>query len=146
MQLKDIIYEDVKKAMREDKRKLGILRLVTAAIKQIEVDEKIIVDDARLILILDKMRKQRLESIEQFAAANRQDLVDQEVYELSIIKAYLPEPLSDDMLNKIIGDALIALSATKKSDMGRVMAHIKPLIQGKADMNKVSQLVKDKLD
>ena len=144
--LKEKIYADVKDAMRaKEKEKLGVLRLITAAIKQIEVDERIDVDDARILVILDKMTKQRKESIAQFTAASRHDLVKQEEYELSIISQYMPEPLSEGEIAQLVAEAIHLIDAKKIADMGRVMAHLKPLAQGRADMNKISQLVKDKL-
>ena len=146
MSLKERLNNDLKDTMRaRDSKKLGTLRLITAAIKQIEVDERIEVDDARLLLILDKLVKQRKESIAQFQAASRDDLVAQEEYELSIITPYLPEPVSEAEINSLIEQTMNELSATKISDMGKIMAHIKPQLQGRADMAKVSAIIKSKL-
>lgn len=146
MSLKDRLNQDLKETMRaRDSKKLGTLRLVTAAIKQIEVDERIEVDDARLLVILDKLVKQRKESIAQFQAANRDDLVAQEAYELEIISHYLPEPLSDAEITQLVEQTIQASGATKISDMGNVMAQLKPQLQGRADMAKVSALIKSKL-
>lgn len=147
MTIKDRITNDLKDAMRaRDQKKLGTLRLITAAIKQIEIDERIVVEnDERILVILDKMMKQRKESIAQFQAAGRDDLVAQEQYEIEIVSHYLPEPLSDDEINALIQEAMTALNAEKISDMGKVMAHLKPLLQGRADMSKVSLLIKAKL-
>jgi uncharacterized protein YqeY len=140
------INADLKDAMRaKNKVKLGALRLITAAIKQIEVDERIVVDDARLLAILDKMAKQRNESIHQFNLAGRTDLVDQEEFELTIINQYLPEPLSENEVKQLIEKTLIDSHATQLSDMGKVMAILKPLLQGRADMAKVSAILKTKL-
>ncbi len=146
MSIKENIDVDLKNAMRaREKEKLGTLRLITAAIKQIEVDERIIVDDARLLLILDKMLKQRKESIAQFEAAQRHDLVQQEQFELEIIKHYLPEPLSEEAILKLIDEAMVSTNAEKMSDMGKVMNHIKPHVQGRADMSQISALIKTRL-
>jgi len=144
--LKDRLTSDLKDTMRaRDSKKLGTLRLITAAIKQIEVDERIEVDDARLLVILDKLVKQRKESISQFQAANRTDLVAQEEYELDIIGQYLPEPLSDAEVSSLIEQTMTELGAAKISDMGKIMAQLKPQLQGRADMAKVSALIKSKL-
>jgi len=147
MNIKEQLYIDVKDAMRaKDKEKLGTLRLITAAIKQIEVDERIEVDEPRMLVILDKLAKQRNESITQFKAAGRDDLVAQEEFELVIINHYLPEPLSDDEITKLIQDAVVKVDAQKMNDMGKVMAILKPIMQGRADMSKVSSLIKAKLN
>ncbi len=144
--LKDTILADLKDAMRaRDQKKLDTLRLITSAIKQIEVDERIVVDDTRLLVILDKMAKQRNESIQQFQLANRTDLVEQEQFELVIIGHYLPEPLTDNEIASHVEQALLTLEAKQMSDMGKVMAHLKPLLQGRADMSKVSSMIKAKL-
>jgi len=146
MSIQEQINQDLKNAMRaQDKPTLGTLRLITAAIKQIEVDERIQVDEARLLVILDKMVKQRKESIQQFQAANRDDLVAQEQLELDIIQKYLPPPLSDTEIAALIDEALRATQAEKMSDMGKVMAHLKPHMQGRADMSKISALIKGRL-
>lgn len=144
--VKDHITADLKDAMRaKDKPTLGTLRLITAAIKQIEVDERIIVDDVRLLVILDKMAKQRNESIHQFKLAGRTDLVEQEEFELTLIGRYLPEPLTAEEIAHHVDQALLAVDAHHMSDMGKVMAHLKPLLQGRADMAKVSTFIKAKL-
>ncbi len=146
MTIKQQLNDDLKDAMRaRDKEKLNALRLITAAIKQIEVDERIDVDEARMLAILDKMAKQRNESISQFKAASRDDLVQQEQYELDIINQYLPEPLTDIEITQLIEQALTSLDAQKMGDMGKVMAHLKPLMQGRADMAQVSAMIKAKL-
>lgn len=144
--IKDSITSDLKDAMRaRDQKKLGTLRLITAAIKQIEVDERIIVDDVRLLVILDKMAKQRKESIAQFELAKRDDLIAQEQYELSILSNYLPTPLTDAEIADFIEQAMVATAAEKTSDMGKVMTYLKPLLQGRADMSKVGALIKARL-
>lgn len=146
MSIKDRINDDLKDAMRaRDKTKLDALRLITAAIKQIEVDERISVDDERMLVILDKMAKQRKESITQFSTANRQDLVEQEQFELNLINHYLPEPLTEEEISNLIAKVMQETGASKMSDMGKVMAALKPLLQGRADMSKVSGLIKTKL-
>ncbi|MCX7090432.1 MAG: GatB/YqeY domain-containing protein [Legionellales bacterium] len=145
MTIKERINADLKDAMRaQDKQKIGTLRLVTAAIKQIEVDERITVEDERLLVILDKMVKQRKESIHQFQAAGRDDLVTQEEYELTIIRDYLPTPLTNSELKDLIEEAFQTTQAEKLSDMGKVMAYLKPRVQGRADMTLVSGLIKER--
>jgi uncharacterized protein YqeY len=146
MTIKDSISNDLKDAMRaREKQKLDTLRLITAAVKQVEVDERIVVDDERMLIILDKLAKQRKESITQFEAAGRDDLVAQEQYELGVIGHYLPEPLSDKEIEELVSQAFTESGATKMSDMGKVMAILKPQLQGRADMSKVSLLIKAKL-
>ncbi len=146
MSIKVKINDDLKDAMRaRDKKKLEALRLITAAIKQIEVDERIEIDDSRLLVVLDKMSKQRHESIHQFKAANRHDLVEQEEFELELIRHYLPAPLTDADISSLIDQAFSAVNPTSISDMGKIMAHLKPSVQGRADMAQVSALIKTKL-
>ncbi len=146
MTIKDRLSNDLKDAMRaRDKMKLDALRLIAAAVKQIEVDERIIIDDDRMLVILDKMVKQRKESITQFAAAQRQDLVDKEQFELNVIANYLPEPFSEEDIKALIAEAITAVDAQKMSDMGKVMAYIKPRAQGRCDMSSVSLLIKNQL-
>ena len=146
MTIKEQINSDLKDAMRaRDTEKLNALRLVTAAIKQIEVDERIEVDETRLLVILDKLAKQRNESISQFKAAGRDDLVQQEQFELDLLIQYLPEPLTDNEIAQLIEQVLTAVDAHKIGDMGKVMAELKPLMQGRADMGKVSAMIKSKL-
>lgn len=146
MTIKERISSDIKAAMlAKDKELLSTLRLIAAAIKQVEVDERIEIDDARMLVILDKMSKQRKESIAQFEKANRQDLVDQEQAELLIIGKYLPEPLSESEITALLDEAISATAAEKMADMGKVMAYIKPKIQGRADLTQVSAQIKAKL-
>lgn len=128
-----------------EKKKLETLRLITAAIKQIEVDERIEVDEPRLLTILEKMVKQRKESIAQFESAGRNDLVEQEVFELDLINHYMPEPLSEQEILSLIDKAMSETQAGKMSDMGKVVAFVKPHMLGRADMSKVSALIKTKL-
>ncbi|HAT8370956.1 TPA: lpg2359 family Dot/Icm T4SS effector [Legionella pneumophila] len=146
MTIKEQINNDIKDAMRaKDKNLLNALRLISAAIKQIEVDERIEVDDERMLVILDKMSKQRKESIAQFEKASRDDLVAQEQFELNVISKYLPEPLTDNEIEELIKDAIKSTGAEKMSDMGKVMAILKPKLQGRADMAQVSARIKAKL-
>jgi len=147
MTIKERINNDLKDAMRaRDKETLNALRLITAAIKQIEVDERIDVDEARMLVILDKLAKQRNESITQFKAAGRTDLVDQEQFELNLISKYLPEPLTEAEIIQLVDEAVTTVEAKKMSDMGKVMTQLKPLMQGRADMAKVSAMIKSKLN
>ncbi|WP_131777933.1 GatB/YqeY domain-containing protein [Legionella bozemanae] len=146
MTIKERLNNDVKDAMRaKDKELLSTLRLITAAVKQVEVDERIEVDDERMLVILDKMSKQRKESIAQYEKANREDLVAQEQYELDVLKKYLPEPLSAVEIEKMIQEAIASTGAEKMADMGKVMALLKPNLQGRADMAQVSAMIKAKL-
>jgi uncharacterized protein YqeY len=144
--LKTRIQDDVKTAMKSgDKPRLEALRLITAAIKQREVDERIEMDDAAVISVLDKMAKQRRESIDQFEKAGRTDLVDKENFELTLIQSYLPQQLSDAEINTMIEAAVRETGAANVKDMGKVMGILKPKMQGRADMSKVSGLIKAKL-
>jgi uncharacterized protein len=146
MSIKVSIKADLKKAMlARDKRTVGALRLVTSAIKQIEIDERIELDDARVLAVLDKLAKQRQESISQYQAANRPDLEEQEVFELSLIKHYLPEPLSQEAIDALVVEAFAETGASSMRDMGKVVAYLKPQLQGRADMGPVSALIKAKL-
>jgi uncharacterized protein YqeY len=144
--LKTRLQEDMKSSMKGgDKKRLGVIRLMLAAIKQIEVDERIELDDARVIMVLDKMTKQRRESITQFEAAGRDDLTAIEQDELVIIREYLPEPLSDAEINDLIAQSIATTGAASIQDMGKLMGILKPQLQGRADMGKVSQLIKSRL-
>lgn len=146
MSLKDRILQDVKDAMRaKDKPRLATLRLITAAIKQQEVDERIELDDTQVLALLDKMCKQRRESISQFEKAGRNDLIAQEASELELIQTYLPEQLSEDEITALIEETMAATGATSIKDMGKVMGQLKPRLQGRADMGAVSALIKAKL-
>ena len=146
MSLKDRITQDVKDAMRaKDKPRLATPRLITAAIKQREVDERIELDDTQVTLVLDKMVKQRRESIVQFEKAGRDDLIVIENNELEIIIPYLPEQLGEDEINALIDAALEQTGASSIKDMGKVMGQLKPQLQGKADMGAVSALIKSRL-
>ena len=146
MTIKDQLNSDVKDAMRaRDKKKLDVLRLITAAIKQVEVDERIEIDDARMLVIFDKMSKQRAESISQFKTAGRDDLVQQEEFELDIIRHYMPTPLSQPEIDQMIAEAFANIEIKSMADMGKIMAHLKPQMQGRADMAVVSASVKNQL-
>ena len=146
MSLKQRITEDMKAAMRGgDKRRLGIIRLIQAAIKQREVDERIELDDAQVIATLDKMVKQRRDSISQYDKAGRDDLAAQEAYEIEIIQAYLPTALSDTEIDALLDQAIAATGASTMRDMGAVMGQLKPKLQGRADMGAVSKKIKDRL-
>ena len=146
MSLKDRITDDVKDAMRaRHKPRLATLRLITAAIKQQEVDERIELDDTQLLSLLDKMCKQRRESISQFEKAARDDLIAQEVSELAIIKSYLPEQLGEAEIAALIDETMSATGAASIKDMGKVMGQLKPKLQGRADMGAVSAMIKAKL-
>lgn len=145
-ELKNRINEDVKSAMRsKDKARLGVLRLITAALKQKEVDERIELDDAAVLAVLDKMVKQRKDSIEQYTKATRTDLADVEKAEIAIIQEYLPAQLSDAEIDQLIDEAMSATGASSMQDMGKVMGQLKPKLQGRADMGQVSQKIKQKL-
>lgn len=146
MSLKNQIQEDVKDAMRaRDKERLSVLRLITAAIKQREVDERIELDDEQVLLVLDKMVKQRRESLEQYEKAAREDLAAQERFELQVIQGFLPEPLSEAELSELIKATITESGASSIRDMGSVMNALRPKVQGRADMKLVSQAVKNQL-
>ena len=146
MSLKNRILDDVKNAMRARERdNLAALRLVTAAIKQKEVDERIELDDAQVLAVLDKMVKQRRESLEQFEQAGREDLAEKERFELGLITSYLPEPLGEDELAALILSTITELGASSIRDMGQVMNTLRSQVQGRADMKAVSQAVKQQL-
>lgn len=144
--VKERIQEDVKSAMRsKDKERISILRLILAAIKQKEVDENIQLDDGQTLAVLDKMVKQHRDSITQYRQGGRADLVDKETRELSVVQSYLPTPLTDTEINDLLQKAIRETGATSMQEMGKVMNVLKPMVQGKADMSRVSALVKGKL-
>ncbi len=144
--LKQRIQDDIKTAMKAaDKRRLGVLRLILAAIKQREVDERIELDDTQVVAVLEKMVKQRRDSIEQYTAAQREDLAEQERYEVGVCGEYLPEALAKDELAALVDEAVAATGAASMKDMGRLMEKIRPQVQGRADMGAVSKLVKERL-
>ncbi len=140
------IQEDVKTAMRaRDRERLGVLRQITAAIKQREVDERRQLDDAGVIATLERMRKQRRESITQYEKAGREDLAQKERLEIEIIESYLPEPLGEEEIAALVEQAIGEAGATSPRDMGKVMGLLKPRLQGRADMGQVATLVRQKL-
>jgi len=146
MQLKQRITEDMKSAMRAgEKERLATIRLIQAAIKQREVDERIQLDDTQVLVVLEKMVKQRRESITQFEAGNRADLAAKEQAELELLQAYLPEPLSEAELDALIAAAIAETSATTVKDMGRVMGLVKTRAAGRADMSAVGARIKGRL-
>ncbi|MCK5724137.1 MAG: GatB/YqeY domain-containing protein [Gammaproteobacteria bacterium] len=144
--LKTRITDDVKTAMRsKDKQRLGTLRLLTAAIKQVEVDQRIELDDDNIVAIIEKMLKQRKDSIEQFEKAGRNELAEIEIKEVAILKEFMPEQLSDAEVETLIDEAIAATGAEAMKDMGKVMGILKPKLAGKADMGAVSGKIKAKL-
>ena len=141
--LKQRIQADMKSAMKSKEKELLLtIRTILAAIKQIEVDERIELDDTRILAVLDKMVKQRRESIKQFSEAGRDELVAVEEAEIDIIKVYLPEALSDEEITQIIKDAIAESGATSMKEMGKVMGIVKPKVQGRADMGSISGVIK----
>jgi hypothetical protein len=146
MALREQLNEDIKTAMKaREQEKLGALRLMLSAVKQREVDERITLDDAGVIGVVEKMIKQRKDSISQYEKAQRQDLADKEKYEISVLESYLPQQLSAAEIDAIIAEAVAATGAKSAADMGKVMGVVKPKLAGRADMGKVSGLVKAKL-
>ena len=146
MSLKAKITDDMKTAMRaKDAQRLGTIRLLQAAMKQKEVDERVELADADIVAIIDKMIKQRRDSITQFEKGGRQDLADQEKFELGLLQGYMPQVLSDAEIEAEIAAAMQATGATAMADMGKVMAVLKPKLAGRADMGKVSAQIKAKL-
>ena len=146
MALREQLNEDMKTAMKaREADKLGALRLLLAAVKQREVDERITLDDAGVIGVVEKMIKQRRESIAQYEKAARQDLADREKAEIAVLEAYLPQQLSAAEIEAAVGEAIASTGAKSAADMGKVMGVVKPKLAGRADMGKVSALVKAKL-
>ena len=145
-ELKIRIVEEMKKAMRaRNKERLGTIRLILSELKRIEVDERIELEDNRVLVILDKMVKQRRDSVEQYTNANRQELADIEINEIKVVQEFLPEALSDSEILVIVLEAIKSTKASSMKDMGTVMSAIKPKIQGRADIGKVSKVIKNKL-
>ncbi|MGH8641466.1 MAG: GatB/YqeY domain-containing protein [Burkholderiales bacterium] len=146
MSLKDRINDDVKAAMRGgDARRRDALRLLTAALKQREVDERKELADSDVVAVIERMIKQRRESVAQFEKGGRQDLAQNEQYEIGLLQAYMPQALSDAEIEAAVAEAIAAAGAKGPSDMGKVMGALKGKLAGKADMGKVSALVKSKL-
>jgi hypothetical protein len=146
MSLKERIREDMKAAMRSgDKRRLGIVRLIMAAIKQREVDERVELDEGEVTVVLDKMLKQRRESLTQYEQAQRADLAEQEAFEMSVLQEYLPPPLGDTEIEQLIEAAISETGASSMKDMGKVMGILRPRLAGRADMGAVSGQIKARL-
>ena len=146
MSLKEQINEDMKSAMRiKDSARLGAIRLLQSALKQKEVDERVDLNDDDVLVIIDKMLKQRRDSIDAFKKAERNDLVEKEEFEVSVLQEYMPEPLSDNEISNIIDQAIKNLGALTMKDMGAVISAVKPELSGKANMADVSQKIKSKL-
>lgn len=146
MTIKEQIMADMKAAMKaHDAARLGAIRLLMAAIKQKEVDERVQCADPEIISIIAKLVKQRHDSIEQYTAANRQDLADKEQAEIDVLSTYLPKPLTEEEILAIIDEAIAAIGANGMTAMGKVMGAVKPKLTGRADMGKVSALIKQKL-
>lgn len=146
MALKQQILDDIKTAMRSgDKDRLGVLRMLSAAIKQREVDERIELDDAQTLAVVEKMIKQRKESAEQYTTGGRAELAEKELAEIEILKHYLPEQLSDAEIDALIEETIAATGASGIKDMGKVMGELKPRVQGRADMGEVSKKIKARL-
>ena len=146
MSLKTQLTDDMKAAMKSgDKERLGVVRLINAAIKQREVDERIQLDDAQVLAVLDKMLKQRRDSVSQFQAAGRTDLADKESFEIGVIQSYMPAQLGAAELDAIIAATIAEAGATGPKDMGKVMGLVRPKVAGKTDMGKLSELIKGKL-
>lgn len=144
--LKTRIPDDMKSAMKSgDKRRLGAIRLLMAAIKQREVDERIELDDEQILVVLDKMVKQRRDSISQYEQAGRDELADQERFEIEVLQEYLPEALSADEISALVKQAIADTNAESMQDMGKVMGLLKPKLQGRADVGAVSAMVKQLL-
>jgi uncharacterized protein len=146
LSLKVQITEDMKAAMRaKDTARLGAIRLLQAAIKQREVDERIELDDTKVIEAIEKMLKQRRDSISQYEAANRQDLADAEKFEVSVLQTYLPQPLTEAEITALLDKVVADTGAAGIKDMGKVMAAVKPLVVGRVDMGSISGLIKARL-
>lgn len=145
--LKQRIQDDMKTSMKSgEKARLQVIRLIMSAIKQIEVDERTELDDDRIITVLDKMTKQRRESADQYEKADREDLLQQELYEISVLKEFLPAELSDEEIDTLIEEAISSTGASSIKDMGKVMGQLRPKVQGRADMGAVSGKIKSRLN
>ncbi|BCN94079.1 aspartyl-tRNA amidotransferase subunit B [Thiomicrorhabdus immobilis] len=144
--MKEQLTAEMKACMKaKDKERLQVVRSLLAAIKQVEIDNQITVDDAGVLAILDKAMKQRRDSHQQFTDADRPDLAEQEAYEMSVIQDFMPQALTEDEINALIDDAMTKTGASTMQDMGKVMGLLKPEMQGRADMGEVSKLIKAKL-
>lgn len=146
MALKDRINQDMKDAMRaKDADRLAAIRMLMASIQRREVDERITLDDAQVLSVVEKMIKQSRDAVAQFLAGSRQDLADKENAQIAVWQAYLPEPLSEADIERVVAEAIAESGATSAKDMGKVVGRVKGQVQGRADMGKVSALIKDKL-
>jgi len=146
MSLKAQLTDDMKAAMKSgDKERLGVIRLINAAIKQREVDERIQLDDTQVLSVLEKMLKQRRDSVSQFQAAGRTDLADKETFEIGVVQSYMPAQLSAAEVDAIIAATITEAGATGPKDMGKVMGLVRPKVAGKTDMGKLSEIIKGKL-
>ena len=146
MTLKEKLVEDMKTAMKGgDKDRLGVIRLVNAAIKQREVDERIQLDDAQVLGVFEKMLKQRRDSVAQFQAAGRTDLADKETFEIGVIQGYMPAQLTAAEVDAAIAASIVEAGASGSKDMGKVMGLVRPKVAGRTDMGKLSELVKARL-
>ncbi|MFK5971597.1 MAG: GatB/YqeY domain-containing protein [Candidatus Marithrix sp.] len=144
--IKQKIQENMKAAMRaKEKQLLGTIRLMQAAIKQREVDERISLDDAQVVAILDKMLKQRRDSLEQYTKADRQDLAEQEAFEIEVIKKYMPQQLNETEINSLIETAINETGATSIKELGKIIGYLKPKVQGKVDMKAFTANIKQRL-
>ena len=146
MSLKEKIKDDIKQAMRDrNESRLSTLRMLSAAIQRREVDERIQLDDTQVLVVIEKLVKQGREAIEQYNNGGRRDLADKESAEIAIFQAYLPQPLTEAEIDRLIGEAITASGASSVRDMGKVMGVLKPRLQGRADMGQVGSKVKTKL-
>ena len=144
--IKDQLTAEMKDAMRaKDKPRLGVIRLALSELKRVEVDERIELEDERVLVIIDKMLKQRKDSFTQFTDAGRIDLADQEAFEITVLKDFMPESLSEEEIVKLIDDAIQKAGAASMKEMGKVMGILKPQMQGRADMAEVSKVIKSRL-
>ena len=146
MSLKDKIKDDIKQAMRDkNESRVTTLRMLSAAIQRREVDERIQLDDAQVIAVIEKLVKQGRESIEQYVKGGRQELADKEAAEIAVFQVYLPQQLSEAEIDQLIAEAIAATGASSIKDMGKVMGVLKPKLQGRADMGQVGGKIKNKL-
>lgn len=146
LSLKQRIQDDMKTALKsQDKRRLGTIRLIHSSIKQKEIDERIQLDDAQVLVVLDKMLKQRRDSKSQYEQANRHDLAEQEEFEIGVIQSYLPQPLTEAEINGLIEAAITETGASSAKEMGKVMNLLRPKVQGRVDMKEISERIKQRL-
>lgn len=144
--LQQRVTAEVKTAMKaRDKQRLSALRMMTAEFKRVEVDERIELDDTRVLVILDKMTKQRKDSLKQYRDAGRDDLADVEAFEIAVIEEFLPSQLTEEEITRLVADAIASTGAANMQDMGKVMGILKPQVQGRADMGAISGIVKSQL-